>query len=85
MISQTKHRNGQVKTRRGPIARAVQRRAAKVPASTFLWMAGGAAAASVALHLMKRKRAARFIASWVPTLLVGGLSNTFAGGGARRH
>lgn len=78
MVTHAKHANGQVRKRQGPVSLAIQKQTAKLPPNALFWIAGGAAAAAVALHLMKRKKAARFVAGWVPTILIGGVSHRLA-------
>jgi hypothetical protein len=59
----------------GPVARAIEQQTAKLPSDTFLWLAGGAIAASVAMKLSGRDHHALFFGQWVPTFLILGLYN----------
>jgi hypothetical protein len=59
----------------GRVARAIENQTARVPSDTFLWMAGGAIAGSLALKLMGRDKDALFVGQWAPTILILGLYN----------
>jgi hypothetical protein len=61
--------------REGPVARAIEQQTAKLPSDTFLWMAGGCIASSLALKIMGRDHDSEFVGQWVPTLLILGLYN----------
>lgn len=59
----------------GRVASAIEQQTAKLPSDTFLWAAGGAIAASLALKLSGRDRDALFVGQWAPTFLLLGLYN----------
>jgi hypothetical protein len=59
----------------GKVARAIEEQTARLPSDTFLWLAGGAVAASLVMKLFGRHRDALFVGEWVPTLLILGLYN----------
>ncbi len=61
--------------REGPIARAIERRTAKLPSDTFLWIAIGAMAGSAVMQLAGRKHFSLFIGQWVPAVLLLGVYN----------
>ena len=62
----------------GKAMRAIEHTAASIPSSTFLVLAGGAIAGSIALKAMGRSETANFVGEWVPTLLMLGLYNKIA-------
>lgn len=65
-------------TREGSVARAIERRTARLPSDVFLWGALGSMALSLALQLrsgVEKKEVSNFIGMWVPTLLIFGLYN----------
>lgn len=68
LISKPQHKEGYV-------ARAIEEQTAKLPSDTFLWLAGGAIAGSLALKLMKRNHQALFVGQWAPVFLILGLYN----------
>ena len=59
----------------GVVARAIEQQTAKLPSDTFLWLAGGSIAASLALKLSGRDHEALFVGQWAPTFLILGLYN----------
>ena len=59
----------------GMVARAIEQQTAKLPSDTFLWLAGGSIAASMALKIMGREKDALFVGQWAPTFLILGLYN----------
>lgn len=59
----------------GPVAQKIEEQTAKLPSDTFLWAAGGAMAASLALKMTGHDHKALFVGQWVPTLLLLGLYN----------
>jgi len=59
----------------GPVARAIEQQTAKLPSDTFLWLAGGSIATSLALKIMGRHHDALFVGQWAPTFLILGLYN----------
>ena len=61
--------------REGPIARAIEKRTAKLPSDTFLWLAIGSIAGSIAFKSAGRNGLALFVGQWVPTFLILGLYN----------
>ena len=61
--------------REGSVARAIEEQTAKLPSDTFLWLACGSIAASLALKFMGREKDANFVGQWAPTLLILGLYN----------
>ena len=50
----------------------------KVPADTFMWLAGGSIAASLTLKLLGRDRDALFVGQWAPTFVALGIYNKVA-------
>lgn len=64
-----------VEHREGPIARSIEQQTAKLPSDTFLWLALGSIAASLAFQLMGDEKKASFIGHWAPTFLTLGLYN----------
>lgn len=61
--------------REGVVARAIENQTAKLPSDTFLWLAGGSIAASLALKAMGNDRTSLFVGQWAPTFLILGLYN----------
>lgn len=61
--------------REGPIARAIEKRTAQLPSDTFLWLAIGSIAGSMAFKAAGRNGLALFVGQWVPTFLILGLYN----------
>jgi len=61
--------------REGVVARTIEEQTAKLPSDTFLWLAGGAIAGSLALKLAGRRHDALFVGQWAPTFLILGLYN----------
>lgn len=59
----------------GKVARAIEKRTARVPSDVFLWSALGAMGASVALDLFGQKKLAGYLAQWAPAILILGLYN----------
>ena len=59
----------------GTVAKNIEQRTAKLPSDTFLWAAGGAMAASLALKLMKRDNLSLFVGEWAPVFLILGVYN----------
>lgn len=59
----------------GIVARAIEEQTAKLPSDTFLWLAGGAIAASLTLKIMGQDKTALFVGQWAPTFLILGLYN----------
>ena len=59
----------------GPVARAIEQQTAKLPSDTFLWLAMGSIAGSLALKLTGHERDANFVGQWAPTFLILGLYN----------
>ncbi|MGZ4961124.1 MAG: hypothetical protein ACXWC8_01090 [Limisphaerales bacterium] len=61
--------------REGPVGRAVEQYASKVPSDIFFWAAAGSIAASLAMKIAKRDEEALFVGQWAPTFLLLGLFN----------
>lgn len=59
----------------GPVGRAVEQYASKVPSDIFFWAAAGSIATSLALKVAKRDEEALFVGQWAPTFLLLGLFN----------
>jgi hypothetical protein len=59
----------------GPVGRAVEQYASKVPSDIFFWAAAGSIATSLALKMAKRNHEALFVGQWAPTFLLLGLFN----------
>jgi hypothetical protein len=59
----------------GPVGRAVEQYAEKVPSDYFFWAAAGSILASLALKATRKDSAALFVGQWAPTFLVLGLFN----------
>jgi hypothetical protein len=59
----------------GTVARTIEQQTAKLPSDTFLWLAGGAIAASLTLKMLDRDKDALFVGQWAPTFLILGLYN----------
>jgi hypothetical protein len=59
----------------GPVGRAVERYAERVPSDFFFWAAAGSIMASLALKASKKDHASLFVGQWAPTFLVLGLFN----------
>jgi hypothetical protein len=59
----------------GVVARAIEQQTAKLPSDTFLWLAGGSIAASIALKMAGREHDSLFVGQWAPTFLILGLYN----------
>ena len=61
--------------REGVVAKTIEQQTAKLPSDTFLWLAGGSIATSLALKFMGRDTDALFVGQWAPTFLILGLYN----------
>jgi hypothetical protein len=61
--------------REGGLARPIEEQTARLPSDTFLWMAMGSIAGSLALKMMGRDKDANFVGQWVPTFLLFGVYN----------
>lgn len=59
----------------GPIGRALEKQATKVPSDVFLWAALGSIIGSLAFQAFGKKDTSLFIGEWVPTFLMLGLYN----------
>jgi hypothetical protein len=59
----------------GKVAKAIESQTAKLPSDLFLWAAGGAILASLALKSAKRDHEALFVGQWAPTILLLGVYN----------
>jgi len=59
----------------GTVAKAIETQTAKLPSDTFLWLAGGSIAGSLALKIAGRDHASLFVGQWAPTFLILGLYN----------
>ena len=68
VLSNTGHREGKV-------AKTIEEQTAKLPSDTFLWMAVGAMATSLGLHLMGKKHVGLFVGQWVAPFLLFGIYN----------
>ena len=67
--------NGENEHQEGPVARTIEEQTAKLPSDTFLWAAGAAIGAALALKCVQRDHASLFVGQWVPTLLLLGVYN----------
>jgi hypothetical protein len=67
--------NERIEHQEGTVARAIESQTAKLPSDLFLWIAGGAIAASVALRIAGNRDASNWVGQWAPTLLVLGTYN----------
>ena len=61
--------------REGVVARSIEEQTAKLPSDTFLWLAGGAIAASLTLKMMGRSHDALFVGQWTAPFLLLGIYN----------
>jgi hypothetical protein len=59
----------------GSVARAIERRTAKLPSDLFLWAALGSIAASLVLEMSGREEKAHWIGQWVAPFLLLGIYN----------
>ena len=59
----------------GMVARTIEEQTAKLPSDTFLWLAAGSIAASLALQLLGNRERSLFVGQWAPTFLILGLYN----------
>ena len=59
----------------GTTTKGIESVTAALPSSTWLVLAGGAIAGSLALKLMGRDQTANFVGEWAPTFLMIGLYN----------
>lgn len=60
----------------GKMATAIERQTARfLPSDLFLWAAGGAILAALALKLRHREEESLFVGQWAPTLLLLGMYN----------
>ena len=59
----------------GVLARAIEDQTARLPSDTFLWLACGSIAASLALKATGKDNASLFVGQWAPTFLILGLYN----------
>lgn len=67
------HNTSPVEHSEGRVARMIEHETAKLPSDTFLWLAWGSIAVSLALKLSGRERDALFVGQWAPTFLIHGL------------
>jgi hypothetical protein len=65
----------QIDEQEGTVAKAIEHQTAKLPSDLFLWIAGGAIAASIAFRFAGKRDAANWVGEWVPTLLILGTYN----------
>jgi hypothetical protein len=61
--------------REGRVAKALERKTARLPSDFFLWTALGSMASSLVLAMMGKMKTANFVGQWVPTMLIFGLYN----------
>ena len=61
--------------REGVLAKTIEKQTAKLPSDSFLWLALGSIAASLALKISGRHQDALFVGQWAPTFLVLGVYN----------
>ena len=61
--------------REGGLAKPIESMTATIPSDTFLWLAFGSIAASLALKSMGRDTDALFVGQWAPTILIMGTYN----------
>ncbi len=61
--------------REGRVARAIEKRTAKLPSDTFLWAAVGTMVGSALMQATGRRHLSLFVGQWAPTLLIMGLYN----------
>jgi hypothetical protein len=61
--------------REGTVARTIEEQTAKLPSDKFLWLAGGAIAASLTLKMMGRTHDALFVGQWTAPFLLLGIYN----------
>ena len=66
---------GQPGSPRGRLAKTIEKQTAKLPSDSFLWLALGSIAASLALKISGRQKDALFVGQWAPTFLVLGVYN----------
>lgn len=59
----------------GEITKGIEKVTAAAPSVTWLILAGGAIAGSLALKLAGKDKTANFVGQWVPTILMLGLYN----------
>jgi hypothetical protein len=59
----------------GAVAKTIEQQTAKLPSDTFLWIAGGSIAVSLALKILGRDHESLFVGQWAPTFLILGLYN----------
>jgi hypothetical protein len=59
----------------GDLARLIEQQTAKIPSDWFLLGALGSMSLSLALELMGRQRASRFVGQWPAPLLIMGMYN----------
>ena len=61
--------------REGMLAKTIEEQTAKLPSDTFLWLALGSIATSLALKISARHQDALFVGQWAPTFLLLGVYN----------
>ena len=61
--------------REGMLAKTIEEQTAKLPSDTFLWLALGSIATSLALKISGRHQDALFVGQWAPTFLLLGVYN----------
>lgn len=66
---------GHISHREGGLARPIEEVTASLPSDTFLWLALGSIAGSLALKVMDRDKDANFVGQWAPTFLLFGVYN----------
>jgi len=59
----------------GRVARAIERRTAKLPSDVWLWGAIGSMAASLALQVAGKKHESLLAGQWAPSFLLIGIYN----------
>lgn len=59
----------------GIVARSIEQQTARLPSDTFLWLAGGAIAASLTLKMLGRTHDALFVGQWTAPFLLLGIYN----------
>lgn len=64
-----------VKHSEGFLARAIERRTAKLPSDLFLWAALGSIATSFVLEVTGNEEKSRFVGQWVAPFLLLGIYN----------
>lgn len=75
MANETAERMHTTDHSEGGLAKPIEKVTAQLPSDTFLWLAAGSIAASLAFKLAGKDTHALFVGQWAPTFLLLGTYN----------